>query len=101
MDTKHYRNKYETVDIAADWKLSGPLFNVLKYIQRRGRKDNNSAQQDLLKAIWYLVYELTQNKEICDAVIETLGMTTKPLKISDICKCPECTAARIYNQKQL
>ena len=101
MDTKHYRNKYETVDIAADWKLSGPLFNVLKYIQRRGRKSDNSEQQDLLKAIWYLTYELTKSKEMCDAVIETLGMTVKTIKVSDICQCPECKAVRIYNQKQL
>lgn len=101
MHFDHYRNKYQTVDVATDWNLSGPLFNVLKYIQRRGRKVSNTTQQDLLKAVWYLVYELTQDKELCDKVINLLGMPLKETKTNDICQCPECKKARLIVQKEL
>jgi hypothetical protein len=105
MNTNHYRNKYETVDIAEDWKLSGPLFNVLKYIQRRGRKDSTSSTNDLLKAIWYLVYEVTKSKEICDGVIEIIENTQKSKAVFTFtptkCSCPECQINRLKMQKQL
>jgi hypothetical protein len=101
MHFEHYRNKYQTVDVATDWNLSGPLFNVLKYIQRRGRKDSNSTQQDLLKAIWYLVYELTKDKDLCNNTIESLGVKLYEVKKSELCACPECRKARLVTQKQL
>lgn len=99
MNNNHYTNKYSTVDIAEDWKLSGPLFNVLKYIQRRGRKNNATIEEDLLKAIWYLVYELKKDKDICDDVMVTLGLPLK--KEVNTCQCPECKKARLITQKQL
>ena len=101
MHFEHYRDKYQTLDVATDWNLSGPLFNVLKYIQRRGRKASNSTEQDLLKAIWYLVYELTQDKKLCDNVIELLGMPLKQELINEKCPCPECEKVRLSRQKQL
>jgi hypothetical protein len=105
MHFEHYRNKYQTVDVATDWNLSGPLFNVLKYIQRRGRKVSNSTEQDLLKAIWYLVYELTKDKKLCDNVMEMLGVPLKEQAmmaiLSEKCPCPECEKVRFSRQKQL
>jgi hypothetical protein len=101
MHFDHYRNKYQTVDIAKDWNLSGPLFNVLKYIQRRGRKVNNSTEQDLLKAIWYLVYELTSDTSTCEKIVATLGISLKPVRTPEKCFCPECESARLSRQKQL
>jgi len=101
MRFEHYRNRYQTVDIAKDWNLSGPLFSVLKYIQRRGRKENNSTEQDLLKAIWYLVYELTSDVNMCEKIVATLGVTLKPMQNNDKCPCPECEKARLFKQKQL
>jgi hypothetical protein len=101
MHFEHYRNKYQTVDIAKDWNLSGPLFNVLKYIQRRGRKDGYSNEQDLLKAIWYLVYELTSNKDVCNKIIEQLGIPLYKAKINEACPCPECKKTRLMTQKEL
>lgn len=101
MRFEHYRNKYQTVDIARDWNLSGPLFNVLKYIQRRGRKENNSTEQDLLKAIWYLIYELTSDVNTCENVIASLGVTLRPMQTNEKCSCPECEKARFARQKQL
>lgn len=104
VNTVHYRNKYQTVDIAADWNLSGPLFSTLKYIQRRGRKPGNTKRDDLLKAIWYLVYEITQDKDSCDLVVNLLkAEPSAPINVSkyEKCFCPECTEGRLKNQKQL
>jgi hypothetical protein len=101
MHFEHYRNKYQTVDVATDWNLSGPLFNVLKYIQRRGRKVSNSTEQDLLKAIWYLVYELTKDKQQCNNVIGLLGLPLTQTLLNEKCPCPECEKVRLSRQKQL
>jgi hypothetical protein len=49
-------NPYEVVKIAEATGLDKDayLFNVLKYIVRSGKKDNNPPLQDLKKALWYL-----------------------------------------------
>lgn len=56
---KHYGgsdNQYEVVKIAEATGLDKDayLFNVLKYIVRSGKKDDNPPLQDLKKALWYL-----------------------------------------------
>ena len=56
---KHYGGKddlYEVVKVAEAWGLDKDayLFNVLKYIGRSGKKDDNPPVQDLKKAMWYL-----------------------------------------------
>jgi len=55
----HYggkENPYEVVKVAEAWGVDKDayLFNVLKYIGRSGRKDDNPPLQDLKKALWYL-----------------------------------------------
>lgn len=55
----HYggkENPYEVVKVAEAWGLDKDayLFNVLKYIGRSGKKDDNPTIQDLEKAVWYL-----------------------------------------------
>lgn len=49
-------NPYEVVKVAEAWGLDKDayLFNVLKYIGRSGKKDDNPPIQDLKKALWYL-----------------------------------------------
>ena len=49
-------NPYEVVKVAEAWGLDmdAYLFNVLKYIGRSGKKDDNPPIQDLKKALWYL-----------------------------------------------
>ena len=49
-------NPYEVVKIAEATGLDKDayLFNVLKYIVRSGKKDDNPPLQDLKKALWYL-----------------------------------------------
>jgi hypothetical protein len=50
----HYTEdrKYEPIAIIEDWELNFHLGNVLKYISRAGRKENEI--EDLKKARWYL-----------------------------------------------
>lgn len=49
-------NPYEVVKVAEAWGLDmdAYLFNVLKYIGRSGKKEDNPPLQDLEKAVWYL-----------------------------------------------
>ena len=44
----------ETWDFIADWRMDFLRGNAVKYIVRAGRKDGNSAEQDLRKALEYL-----------------------------------------------
>ena len=49
-------NPYEVVKVAEAWGLDKDayLFNVIKYIGRSGKKEDNPTIQDLEKAVWYL-----------------------------------------------
>ena len=51
-------NPYEAIKVIDAWNLDFCLGNVVKYISRAGKKGNNSAEQDLNKALWYLEHEL-------------------------------------------
>ena len=55
----HYKNNkdYDVIDIAKDYNLNFNRGNVLKYIIRAGRKDDEL--QDLLKAKDYLEREIS------------------------------------------
>lgn len=57
---EHYcqGRKYEPKDVIRDWDLNFNLGNAVKYISRNGRKDGNSALQDLKKARQYLDFEI-------------------------------------------
>lgn len=57
---EHYQfghdKTYEVITVAEVWGLDKDayLFNVLKYIVRSGKKDDNPPLQDLKKALFYL-----------------------------------------------
>jgi|TARA_R110000823_G_scaffold246925_1_gene370773 hypothetical protein len=63
---KHYESgeNYDLIDIIKDYDLNFNLGNVLKYVCRAGKKENEI--QDLEKAIDYLEREI----EYLDKVIE-------------------------------
>lgn len=66
----HYGGKddpYETIKVIDAWGLdkSFCLGNVIKYISRAGKKDGNSLLQDLMKAQFYLNYEVEKQRR-CD-----------------------------------
>lgn len=50
--------KYEPKDVIRDWNLNFNLGNVVKYISRNGRKQNESGIKDLQKARQYLDFEI-------------------------------------------
>ena len=55
----HYNTgKYEVIDVIEDWGLGYHKGNVVKYIARAGKKQNNSELADLKKAAWYLKREI-------------------------------------------
>jgi hypothetical protein len=61
----HYggeNNPYEAIKVIEAWQLGFCLGNVLKYLSRAGKKDNQTLVQDLEKAKWYLEREINRLK---------------------------------------
>jgi hypothetical protein len=76
---QHYRNsKFDALEVIQEWHLNFTLGNVLKYIQR---SVHTQRMDDLLKALWYLTYEVSGSKEQADKVVESLETTWgKPIE---------------------
>lgn len=75
---------YEAIKVIEAWNLGFHLGNTVKYISRAGKKDGNSATQDLKKALFYLNREIEllekQNKviDVSDAMVtDTVSVGTK------------------------
>ena len=54
------------IDVMEDWKLPSHLAFALKYIARRGGKDDESETDDIKKAIWYLVRYISKESTAKD-----------------------------------
>lgn len=52
----------QPIDVIREWDLNFNLGNVVKYVARAGKKDGNTKEQDLRKAIAYLEHELAAIK---------------------------------------
>jgi hypothetical protein len=65
---EHYRKGPSPRKFAMDWGLNPHLFNVIKYVARCNHKQYKN--QDLHKAIWYLVVELTDDEELSDEIVD-------------------------------
>ena len=65
---EHYRKGPSPRKFAMDWGLNPHLFNVIKYVTRCNHKQYKN--QDLHKAIWYLVVELTEDEELSDQIVD-------------------------------
>jgi len=60
----HYeKTVYEPIRIINHYNLNFNLGNVIKYVLRAGKKENNSKLSDLRKAIDYLKYEIDLEME--------------------------------------
>jgi hypothetical protein len=71
---KHYRQgKIQAIDVIADWELNFSLGNVLKYVGRAGKKESATQQEDLQKALWYLVFEVTQSTGVADNIVTAVS----------------------------
>ena len=66
----HYEatGEYDLIDIISDYKLNFNRGNVLKYIVRAGRKDDEL--QDLNKALDYIQREIQYVRELRDKELE-------------------------------
>ena len=66
----HYEatGEYDLIDIISDYKLNFNRGNVLKYIIRAGKKDDEL--QDLNKALDYIQREIQYVREIRDKQLE-------------------------------
>jgi hypothetical protein len=51
----------EVIDAVEAWGLGFCLGNVIKYVARSGHKGD--AREDLQKALWYLVRELSKYED--------------------------------------
>jgi len=51
-------NPYEAIKVIEAWELGFSLGNAVKYIARAGKKNADTREEDLRKAIWYLEREL-------------------------------------------
>ena len=60
---KYYKNEkdYDVIDICTDYNLSFTRGNILKYIVRAGKKDDEL--KDIYKALDYLQREIQQIEE--------------------------------------
>ena len=68
----HYRKQpIQPIEIIEMYGLDFSRGNALKYLLRAGSKPGEDKSDDLLKAIWYLVYEL-DGVELADEVNEHL-----------------------------
>lgn len=61
--TYYTSTKIMALDVIDDWKLDFYLGNVVKYIQRAGRKDPSTYKQDLQKAMTYIQLKLEREAE--------------------------------------
>lgn len=75
---------YEAIKVIEAWNLGFHLGNTVKYISRAGKKDGNSATQDLKKALFYLNREielLEKQNQVIDVsvamVTDTVSAGTK------------------------
>ena len=66
----HYEatGEYDLIDIISDYKLNFNRGNVIKYVIRAGRKDDEL--QDLNKALDYIQREIQYVRELRDKELE-------------------------------
>ena len=58
----HYKgNGMKAIDVIEAYDLNFSLGSAIKYILRAGSKPNESLEEDLSKAIWYLKREIERN----------------------------------------
>jgi hypothetical protein len=71
---EHYRKTgIQPIELITEWGLDFSLGNVLKYICRAGKKQNASIKDDLMKALWYLTYHLTEDTDTADNVLRIVN----------------------------
>jgi len=62
----YYRKNsgFEAIDVILSWRMTFPTGNAIKYLCRSGLKHEETKQQDLQKALDYLIYERDDLKRL-------------------------------------
>lgn len=64
----HYQSNMsglQAIDVIEQFDLNFCLGNAVKYILRAGKKCEDTYDEDLRKAIWYLQHELSKASNFC------------------------------------
>jgi len=78
---QHYRtSRIQEIDVIRDWMLGFNLGNVIKYVSRAGKKKSASYEDDLYKALWYLLFEICNNTDLADDIVEQIKGYSYPAK---------------------
>jgi len=60
----HYQSeKIEAIDVIEAFDLNFSLGSAVKYILRAGKKPSETAEEDLSKAVWYILREIKRGKK--------------------------------------
>lgn len=72
----HYTSHAVTpIDLIVAYGLNFALGNVIKYAARAAEKDGRA---DLMKSLWYIVFELTQSTDTANRVCEDVRAHLTP-----------------------
>lgn len=72
---EHYRlSNIQPIEAITDWNLGYNAGTAIAYIARHERKGKPA--EDLRKAIWHLVYELTESTELADTIVSDVEVAT-------------------------
>ena len=64
----HKASGFEVIDVIDAWGLDFTLGNSIKYISRAGHKNKDKTEQDLQKALWYLLRAMNKEDKYKDVV---------------------------------
>jgi len=60
----HYQSeKIEAIDVIEAFELNFSLGSAVKYILRAGKKPTETAEEDLSKAVWYILREIKRRRK--------------------------------------
>lgn len=94
---RHYQaHSINALEVAREWDLSPAAFSVLKYLQRAGLKSGEPRTKDMLKAVWYMVYETASQTFEHDAA-QKLADDVADLILQ---ACPDCLYPKSIDAKQ-
>lgn len=72
---EHYRDgNIQPIEAITDWGLGYNAGTAIAYIARHEKKGKPA--EDLRKAIWHLVYELTECTELADTIVSDIEVAT-------------------------
>jgi hypothetical protein len=76
-NTHNRKHKIQTVHCAWEWDLTLAEFNAVKYIERAGDKHGSTYNDDINKAIWYLVATVTHSDVFAQQIVDSIEQYCK------------------------